>query len=52
VLKALSLGLQLKRVDGLDERLGPELTRMAEDYTAERRAAGRPIPKDLNKLLP
>ena len=51
VLKALFLGIELKRVRGLEERLTPELARMAEDYRAERRASGRSIPEDLNRLM-
>lgn len=51
VLKALFMGAPLARVIGLDQRVTPELLRMAEDYAAERRAAGRPIPDDLTLLL-
>jgi len=47
ILKALFVGLPLARVVGLPTRLSPELARMARDYAAERRAAGRSIPDDL-----
>jgi len=47
VLKALFNGVALARVVGLARRLNPELSRMANDYAAERRAAGRSIPDDI-----
>ena len=47
VLKALFIGSSLARVMGLEERITPELVRMAEDYAAERRAAGRSVPEDI-----
>jgi hypothetical protein len=47
VLKAVFVGVPLARVVGLQTRLSPELSRMARDYGAERRAAGRAIPDDL-----
>ena len=47
VLKALFNGVALARVVGLTRRLNPELSRMANDYAAERRAAGRSIPDDI-----
>lgn len=47
VLKAAFNGVQLIRIAGLEERCNPELARMAEDFAAERRAAGRPVPDDL-----
>jgi hypothetical protein len=50
VLKAVFLGVRLARVIGLGERLTPELARMADDYAAERRAAGRNVPEDLALL--
>ena len=50
VLKAVFVGVSLARVVGLRTRLTPELSRMAEDYAAERRAAGRTIPSDLALL--
>lgn len=51
VLKALFIGSPLARVAGLDERITPELVRMALDYAAERRAAGRPVPEDIARFI-
>jgi hypothetical protein len=51
VLKALFNGVALKRVAGLRDRLNPDLTRMAQDYAAERRAAGRSIPEDISLAM-
>lgn len=42
VIKALFLDCPLYRVSGLDQRLSPELTRMALDWAEERHSAGRP----------
>jgi hypothetical protein len=50
ILKALFLGVPLARVIGLERRRTAELTRMARDYAAERRAAGRPVSADLAAL--
>lgn len=47
VLKALFNGVALARIDGLAARANAELARMATDYAAERRAAGRSIPPDI-----
>jgi hypothetical protein len=47
VLKALFLEVPLEHLLGLAGRIGPELRRMAEGYASERRAAGRPVPKDI-----
>ena len=47
VVKALFVGAPLWRVFGLDERLSPELARMALDLCEERRSAGRPVPHEL-----
>jgi hypothetical protein len=47
ILKALFNNVPLARVHGLAERANPELARMATDYAAERRAAGRSIPGDI-----
>jgi hypothetical protein len=35
----------------LRERLNPELARMASDFAAERRAAGRSVPADLGLII-
>jgi hypothetical protein len=51
VLKALSLGIALDRIIGLEQRMTPELRRMAADYVGERQAAGRSIPADVWLLL-
>jgi hypothetical protein len=50
ILKALFLDVALARIVGLDGRRTPELMRMARDYAAERRAAGRPVSADLMRL--
>jgi len=50
VMKAVFLGLPLARVRGLETRTQGELIRMARDYAAERRAAGRSIPSDLERI--
>jgi hypothetical protein len=47
VLKALFNGVALARIVGLDSRANDSLARMANDYAAERRAAGRSVPADL-----
>lgn len=47
VLKALFNTVALERIVGLRERLNAELSRMADDYAAEREAAGRAVPADL-----
>src|SRR5215471_9431754 len=51
VLKALFIGVPLARIVGLRRRLNPDLSRMARDYAAERRAAGRSVPADLSLAL-
>lgn len=51
VLKAVFTGAPLARVVGLAARLGPGLRRMAVDFRDERRAAGRPVPADLDLLI-
>ncbi|HWP34627.1 MAG TPA: EboA domain-containing protein [Thermodesulfobacteriota bacterium] len=51
VLKALFTGVALSRLVGLPERITPELVRMAADYVAERRAAGRSVPPDAERLI-
>lgn len=49
-LKAAFVGTALSRIVGLEKRRTPELARMAGDYAAERRAAGRSVPGDLSLL--
>lgn len=50
VMKAIFNGIPLSGIVGLAERVTPELIRMANDYEAERRAAGRSVPEDLAVL--
>ena len=47
VLKAFFVGVEVRRIEGLASRRGPELVRMALAYASERRAAGRAVPPDL-----
>jgi hypothetical protein len=50
VRQALVTGVALDRVVGLGARVTPELVRMANEYAAERRAAGRSVPADLDYI--
>jgi hypothetical protein len=50
VMKTLFVELGLERVIGWRERNNPELRRVAGDYEAERRAAGRPVPTDIASI--
>lgn len=50
VMKAVFMDLPLAGIVGLERRKNPELERMARDFAAERRAAGRPVPSDLSLL--
>ncbi|MGH7229766.1 MAG: EboA domain-containing protein [Nitrospiraceae bacterium] len=50
VLKALFTGTSLDRIFGLERRVTEELLRMAADYAAERLAAGRSVPMDIERL--
>ncbi|HEX6764578.1 MAG TPA: EboA domain-containing protein [Polyangiaceae bacterium] len=51
VLKAIFIEVPVSRIEGLSGRNGPELARMATDYASERRAAGRPVPSDIDRIL-
>ena len=51
VLKAMFNSIALQRIVGLPSRLNAELSRMARDYAAERTAAGRSVPPDINLAL-
>lgn len=51
VMKALFNGVRLDRIVGLAARANTELARMATDFAAERRAAGRPVPADIGLAL-
>ena len=46
-IKAIFIGAPLWRVHGLDQRLSPELARIALDLAEERRSAGRPVQPEL-----
>jgi hypothetical protein len=48
VLKAIFVGVKVERILGLEERVGEDLVRMTQDFAAERRAAGRPVPEDVD----
>lgn len=50
VLKAIFLAVPVARIVGLRGRVTPELVRMVEDYGQERRAAGRPVPADVETI--
>ncbi|MCC6848943.1 MAG: EboA domain-containing protein [Deltaproteobacteria bacterium] len=49
-LKAVFTGVAVARILDLETRRTADLARMAADYAAERRAAGRPVPTDLALL--
>jgi hypothetical protein len=51
VLKCVFAGVPLAAVDGLPARADDELVRMMTDFAAERAAAGREIPADLEPYL-
>jgi len=51
VLKAIFMEVSTRRIEGLQERITPELQRMAADYASERRAAGRLVPIDTDYLV-
>ena len=51
LMKVLFVEQSLLPVVGWRQRRNPELARMARDFAAERRAAGRPLPTDLPLLL-
>lgn len=51
VLKTLFNGVPLAGIVGLPRRRNAELARMAGDYAAERRAAGRTVPEDIGLAL-
>jgi hypothetical protein len=50
ILKLVFQGVSLAAASGLTARADDELDRMARDFAAERRAAGRPVPTDLDRL--
>lgn len=51
VLKLVFQGVSLDAVSDLAARADAELDRMARDFAAERRAAGRSVPADLDRLI-
>ncbi|MCX5372016.1 EboA domain-containing protein [Streptomyces sp. NBC_00103] len=53
VLKCLFAGVPVDEVAGLEQRAraDAELARMLGDYATERTAAGRPVPRDLHRVL-
>lgn len=51
ILKALFIGATLERIQGVDQRANPNLSRMLIDYAHERRAASRPIPVELWRMV-
>jgi hypothetical protein len=51
VMKAVFNNVRLARIAGLGPRLNIELARMAADFADERRAAGRPVPPDIDLAL-
>jgi hypothetical protein len=51
VMKLVFMGVPLREVPGLPTRVDAELARMATDYISERRAAGRSVPADVERLL-
>jgi hypothetical protein len=50
VMKAVFMEVALPRIVGLATRIDDELVRMARDFTAERKAAGRVVPADLDLI--
>lgn len=51
VLKAIFMEVPARRIEGLEQRITPELRRMAAGYASERRAAGRSIPADTDYII-
>ncbi|MBX3161177.1 MAG: EboA domain-containing protein [Deltaproteobacteria bacterium] len=49
-LKALFVGAPVARIVGLPLRVTAELVRMVEAFASERRAAGRPVPSDVELI--
>lgn len=50
VMKAIFNQVSVRRIEALETRVTPELSRMAAGYASERRAAGRPVPDDATYL--
>lgn len=51
VLKAIFMGVPVSRIVGLEARATAELRRMVSEFASERRAAGRPVPSDVDHVL-
>lgn len=52
VIKAIFNDKNIKNIIGLNQRLNPELSRMAKDLKSERQAANRIISDDIELLIP
>jgi hypothetical protein len=50
-MKAMFVGVALRRIVGLSTRVTPMLMNMAEDYKQERAAAGRSVPEDIGLVV-
>lgn len=50
VARALNAGVRLERIFGLRDRTTPSLRRLAEEFAVQRRAAGRGVPADVERL--
>jgi hypothetical protein len=50
ILQALMTGVALDRIVGLGARVTPDLVRAVNDFAAERRAAGRRVPADIDAI--
>jgi hypothetical protein len=51
IMKCVFNGVSLQRVLGLGQRNNSELRRIVGDFVKERRAAGRPVPADVQLIL-
>jgi hypothetical protein len=51
IMKAMFTAVPLERVYAWQKRVNTELARMAADFAAERRAAGRPVPEGVAQIL-
>lgn len=50
IMKAMFVGIPLARVHGWESRVNAELIRMARDFKAERQAAARPVPAEVELI--
>ena len=50
VLKSMFMEVPVERIVGLAERVNAELVRMSGDFGDERRAAGRVVPDDIDRI--